>query len=325
MRMSVLRDGRSIRVGSLSVFAVLALLAVGACGDETAAPAPTPTATAKPAGSKTITIGDIEPDEPVKKIARFQPLAEYLAENLRHLGIEQGNVVIARNIEEMGRFMREGIVDVYMDSAYPSLAVQQLSDSKVILRRWKRSDPTYWSTFIALKDSGVDGVEDLVGKVVAFEEPHSTSGFVLPAGTLVQRGYTLTEVVALSSKVAPDEIGYYFTRDEQNTLELVLRGDVAGGGVSNQDYDELPAEVKSRIVNFDSTVQVPRQLVTVRAGMDREIVATMARLMEALGGSEEGRELLVHLKKTKKFDALPPESGAALAELRKLMDLVASN
>ena len=321
--MTILRNGRLIRAAGLSMCAVLVVLVFAACGDEAAAPTPTPSP--EPALSKTITVGDIEPEEPIKKIKRFKPLADYLAENLRPLGVEQGDVVIARDIEEMGRFMREGIVDIYMDSPYPSLAVQRLSDSELILRRWKSSDPTYWSTFIALKGSGVDGIEDLVGKVVAFEEPHSTSGFVLPAGTLAERGYTLTEVIAPSSKVAPDEIGYYFSRDEQNTLELVLRGAVAGGRVSNQDYDELPAEVKDLIVTFDSTIEVPRQLVSVRGGLDPEIVSTTAQLLVALDQSQEGLELLEHLKKTKKFDALPPETGAALAELRKLIDLVASN
>ena len=322
--MSFLQNRRSIILVGVSIVVLMALPAV-ACGSEAAAPAATPTPSPEPSVSRTITVGDIEPDEPVKKITRFQPLADYLADNLGHLGVREGKVVIARDIEEMGRFMREGIVDIYMDSAYPSLAVQDLSDSKMILRRWKSSHPTYWSTFIALKSSGIDEVVDLLGKVVAFEEPHSTSGFVLPAGTLAQRGYSLTEVIAPSSQVAADEIGYYFSRDEQNTIELVLRGDVAAGGISNQDYDELPADVQDRIVVFESTVGVPRQLVNVGAGLEVEVAAAVAELLVALDKSQEGLELLDHLKKTKKFDALPPEAGAALAELSKLIDLVGRN
>ena len=183
-------------------------------------PEPAPTA------AQTITIGDIEPDEPTKKIKRFTPLADYLVANLSEFGVTQGDVALAQDIEDMGRMIREGIVDVYIDSAFPALATQKLSGSRTILRRWKSEDPEYWSTYVALRDSGIGSVEDMVGKLVAFEEPHSTSGFVLPAGTLAQRGFSLKEFGSLNAQVASDEIGYYFTGDEQNTFELIIQGTV---------------------------------------------------------------------------------------------------
>ena len=44
--------------------------------------------------------------------------------------------------------------------------------------------------------------------------------------------------------------------------------------------------------------------------------------MTGLNQTEEGRQILKGLKKTEKFDALPPESEEAVNELRKLMELV---
>ena len=219
-----------------------------------------------------ITLGDIDPDAPAKKVRRFQPLADYLAEQLREFGIREGRVVIACDIEEMTRLLLEGTVDIYFDSAFPTLAVQRESGSEVVLRRWKQGEPIYWSTYIASSGNGIFSVDDLVGKVIAFEEPHSTSGFVLPAGTLIERGFTLTEVGGYDSVVASDEIGYFFSLDEENTIEMVSRGLVASGAVSNQDYEELPEQVKERIVALDQTIAVPRQLVSVRRGLEPRIV-----------------------------------------------------
>ena len=186
---------------------------------------------------------------------------------LSEYGIHEGRVVIARDIAEMARFLRDGTVDLYFDSSFPTLAVQELSGSEVILRRWEGADPTYWSTYVALGSNGIASVEDFIGKAIAFEEPHSTSGFVLPAGTLIQRGFTLKEINGPSADVAADEIGYFFTQDEQDTFELILQSGVAGGGVSNQDYEELPAEFKRQVIAFDQTITVPRQLVSVRPGL----------------------------------------------------------
>ena len=225
----------------------------------------------------------------------------------------------------MGGFLQDGTIDFYFDSAFPTLAVQELSGSEVILRRWKGSEPIYWSTYIALKDNGVSGVEDFIGKVMAFEEPHSTSGFVLPAGTLIQRGFTLREVEELGAHVAPDEIGYFFTRDEQNTVELILQRRVVGGGVSNQDYDKIPDKIKQQLIVFDQTVAVPRQLVSARPGLDPGVVDRVRELLIGLEQTDEGQQILTNLKKTRKFDPLPDDSEAALSELGKLMKLVARN
>ena len=145
---------------------------------------------------------------------------------------------------------------------------------------------------------------------------------MLPTGTLVQRGFTVKEVEGLISPVAADEIGYYFSGDEENTIQLILMGKVAGGGISNQDYDALSAELKARLVVVDRTVAVPRQLVSVRPGMDPEMIEKVRRLLISLDRSDEGKKLLTGLKNTRKFDMLPPDSGASLEDLKILIGLV---
>lgn len=315
--------GRLWAISIVSIAGVVGLLFLASCN---AAGAPTPSdAPPSPAAislDQIITLGDIDPDEPAKKLKRFQPLADYLAEHLESFGVHGGRVVIARNIEEMGRFLSDGTVDIYFDSPFPSLVVQEVSGSKIILRRWKKGQPEYWSTFIALRGNGISSVKNLLGKTIAFESPHSTSGFVLPAGTLVDRGYDITPIETADDPVAPDEIGYLFTGDEENILEYVLQGKVAAGGISNQDYDKLPQQLKEGLVTFGRTISVPRQLVTVRPGLDSALVLEVRALLLSLDQTEEGQRLLEGLKKTRKFDPLPPASESALEELKTLMKLV---
>ena len=299
------------------------MIALGACqsnGSPTPAAGVVPRATLTP--GQVIVVGDIEPDEPALKVELFQPLADYLAENLKALGVVRGRVVLARDVQEMAQFLNDGKVDIYLDSSFPSLAVQELSRSRVILRRWKQGDPTYWSIYVALRDGGISRVEDFVGKTIAFEEPHSTSGFVLPAGTLIRRGFTLREIDRPGAPVGDNEVGYFFSRDEENTFEMILQGKVAGGGISNQDYDALPEELRDRIVAFDRTIEVPRQLVSVRPGLDKGLAATVKELLINLDQTEDGRSLLLALKNTQKFDALPSGSNLVLRELRELIRLV---
>ena len=131
----------------LAITAILSMMlftTLGACGDNEGV---TPTSPGTPALSfdQAITLGDLDPDNPTKKIRRFQPLADYLAERLGEFGIEKGNVVIARDFDDMAGFLKDGTVDFYFDSPFPALTVQEKSGSEVILRRWKEGDPTYWA------------------------------------------------------------------------------------------------------------------------------------------------------------------------------------
>jgi phosphonate transport system substrate-binding protein len=129
------------------------------------------------------------------------------------------------------------------------------------------------------------------------------------------------EVPKPDTTVPPNQIGYFFSQDEENTMELVLQHQVAGGAASNQDYDELPAELKEKLVVFDRTISVPRQLVSVRPGLDPALVNKLLELLYNLDQTEEGQQILKTFSKTKKFDALPADSLAALDELRVLIKL----
>jgi hypothetical protein len=106
-------------------------------------------------------------------------------------------------------------------------------------------------------------------------------------------------------------------------MELLLQGRVVGAGVSNQDYLEVPEELRQQIVSLEDTISVPRQLVSVRRGLEPELVEKVVMLLSRLEETDAGQLILVNLKHTKKFDALPPESAASLTELKGLMDLLA--
>ncbi|MGB4869710.1 MAG: PhnD/SsuA/transferrin family substrate-binding protein, partial [Candidatus Promineifilaceae bacterium] len=85
---------------------------------------PSPTAPPMVANGRALVIGDIS-DEAAETILGTQPLADYLAAQMREYGITHGEVKIAPDLETMVLWMRNGQVDLYFDSPYPTLVISQ--------------------------------------------------------------------------------------------------------------------------------------------------------------------------------------------------------
>ena len=168
--------------------------------------------------TKTIVLGDIS-SNPAKKITRYQPMADYLAENLQEFGIGRGDVKIAPNLDTMSEWLAGGEVDIYFDSPYPAMIVSANSGSKLLLRRWKGGQSEYYGVFLTMTDSGINTLEDLKGKIIAFDDPYSTSGYFLPLVRLAESGFQTIEIKSDNASVPPDKIGYIFTGDDANIIQ----------------------------------------------------------------------------------------------------------
>ena len=122
----------------LAVTATVGLLVLIGCQNSTDPPASEEAVRQEEAlHGSVLTIGDIEPDQPAKKVKRFTPFADDLALQLEEFGIVRGQVVIAKDFGEMGRLTADGMVDVYFDSSFPTLTAAVNVDSQIIVRRWK--------------------------------------------------------------------------------------------------------------------------------------------------------------------------------------------
>ncbi len=270
---------------------------------------------------RAIVIGDIS-DEPAETIAGTQPLADYLAVQLSEFGFTHGEVRIAPDLGTMTQWMASGEVDLYFDSPYPALIIQQETGATPILRRWKYGVSEYHSLFFTRKESDIQSIEDLSGNVVAFEENFSTSGFMLPLSYLYESGLVPLEIESPETAVSPDQIGYVFSTADNTTIQWVLSGKVAVGVVDNITYDLfVPDDTKEGLTIIAETEDVPRQLVLTRASMEPELENALKMELIKIGESEEGQAVLETFL-TSQFDEFPEGADAALSRMQTLYELV---
>lgn len=298
-------------------FVLIALVACTSPPTET----PKPAETSKPAGEKTIVFGDIS-DDPGEVIEGTQPLADYVAANLSDFSFGGGQVKIASDADEMTQWLESGQVDLYCDSVYPATLISDASGAQPFLRRWRYGVKEYYTVIFASAESGITAVDDLPGHAIALDNPFSTSGFLLPAVSLIERDLKLVGKQSYEEPVADDEVGFVFSYDDENTLQWVLSGLVAAGATDDYHYNEaFPAEEREKLVSLTKTESVPRQVVVARPNMDPELLEAIKQILITAHDSEAGRAALEPFQTTR-FDEFPEGIEAAQERMRDMMQEV---
>ncbi len=310
------RNGLKILFTSMLAFFVLV-----SCNNSNSEPEPTSVGVVDSSVDKVLVLGDIS-DDPGEVIEGTQPLADYLAAHLGDYGISEGQVRIAATAGEMSQLLMNGEVDIYFDSVYPATLISDEIGAQIILRRWRFGVDEYSTVIFASVDSNVTSVELLAGHMIAFDNPFSTSGYLMPAVHLVENGAQLVGKMSYNDPVADEEVGFVFSYDDANTLQWVLSGLVTAGATDDYNYDvAFPADVTEKLVVLARTDPVPRQVVVTRPGMDPELLTAVKEILIAMDEDEPAADALEAFQTTQ-FDDFPEGIAAAQNRMREMMEVV---
>lgn len=263
-------------------------------------------------------------DDPVKTIEKNQPIADYLAAGLSDFGIGAGQVKVAPNIETMAAWLEKGDVHVFFDNAYSNCLTQELSPGKNIVLRVKTGAPTKQGVFFTLADSAITSLDDLPGKMIAFQEPNDIVGYMAAKAYLVEAGLNPVEKENANVSVAEGDVGYIFSGDEENTIAWVLEGLVDVGIMESDDYEEYQEEYSDTFpfVILDVTVPLTRsQPGLAPADLDPALTEAIIQLLVELA-DVEGAEEIMASSKTQMFIPYTGEGKAAVEEVHAMCELV---
>jgi phosphonate transport system substrate-binding protein len=274
--------------------------------------------TKQTASTKTLTLGIVFQGtrEPLEE--HFRPLVDYAARKLTPTAETKGMIVVAPTPGQMMKLLEEKRVDFYMESPYPTYLINRLGAAKLLLRRWKGGIGEYRSLIFTNKESGVARLEDLRGKIIAFEDTGSTSGYLLPKLFLLKKGFSVVEKPSAGAKVSDREIGYIFADTYKNIASLVVQNKVAAGAISNDDYASVDDTSKASISILGESESVPRHLVSVRKDLPEAMAKRLKEILLGMDQDEAAKKILQQTDNTTKFDLLP---GGEETVRRKLVEL----
>jgi phosphonate transport system substrate-binding protein len=259
----------------------------------------------QPLNVKSLTMGLVfpNPGQPVP-----EPLREfvgYVARKLSSTPAISGTVVVVPTASQLVKLLEEKRVDFYMESPHATYLINRLGSATLLLRRWKGGMGEYRSIIFTNKESGISRVEELSGKMIAFEDAGSTSGYFMPTLLLLNKRLMLAEKPGLDAKVTTKEVGYIFAGTDKNILNFVLAKKVAAGAFSNDDYAGVGEKEKSAIAILEETANMPRHLVSTRKDLPVPVAKRLKEVLLAMHDDAEGRAILQRTDNTTKFDLLP--------------------
>jgi len=272
----------------------------------------------------TLTVGRVT-DNPKKHYPKLESFINYLVKNLNDPNIKEGKVLFAKNNQQLIKYLKEGKIDIMTETPYSTIIYMEKGGAKPLLRRWKKGLSSYGAVIFARKDSGINSLKDLKGKVIAFEDPGSTSGYFLPKTAIMEVGLEMIELANYKETPPADKVGYCFAHGEPNIAHWVHKGMVAAGSLSNLEYeepDEVPTGILIDFKVLHKTKQVPRNIISVSKDMDPKIVESLKQIMLAMDKTEEGKNVMWKMTKTFKFDEFPEGVNSVIKAFRQKYSLI---
>lgn len=223
----------------------------------------------------------------------------------------QAKVVVAKTNLQLSNWVKSDQVDIVSETVYTSDDLIKYSHAEMIARRWKNGVANYASLFFVHQDSDIHTLDDLVGKVIVFEDRNSTSAFLLPVSALIEQGYPLHEVTSPRDLPPADKIGYFFSDEfssaggESNMMSWVHRKIVSAAAFSDIDWEkEIPAPIKEQLRVIYTSPSVPRAFMLVRPDMDPVLKQAISQVLFLADQDPSAALPLKKYKETAKFDPI---------------------
>lgn len=271
-----------------------------------------------------VVIGRIS-TKPTSQLAKLEAMSEYLAQAYPGENVPVFDEIVVPNINAMADLLRGGKVDLISETPLGAVELEKTAGVDIVLLERKKGVAEYSGILVTHMDSGVQSLDDLTGKVIAFEDRGSTSAFLLPLAILRQHGLKLVELTRWDSTPPEGHVGYIFAEHEINVSSLVARGKVAAGALSDLDWtdpDEVPSGLKRRLKVFYTSEPVLRSLILMRGDMDPTIKSTLIEMLADMHNAPGSRSAMKKYNKVQRFDRINDQLNAKLAQLRELHGVV---
>ncbi len=210
-----------------------------------------------------------------------------------------------------------GKADLAIMNSFSYLLAHSRYGASAVLRVLRRDgERSYRGQIIARSDAGINSLEDLRGRKMAFVDPSSTSGYIYPKALLDRRGIRIGEEV--------------FGNKHDIVVTMIYQGQVEAGATYYSPPDKTTGElldararvkaqfpdVFERIRILEVTDDIPNDPVVIRNNLPADLRDKIVKALLRFAATDDGRKALMEIASV---EGLEPTTDADYSEMERIV------
>ncbi|MBF0267724.1 MAG: phosphate/phosphite/phosphonate ABC transporter substrate-binding protein [Alphaproteobacteria bacterium] len=216
-----------------------------------------------------------------------------------------------RSYREIMGLLQTGEIDFAWICGYPYVQKREPEFLELMAVPVFMGEPLYSSYIIVHRDNPATSLADLAGKVFAYSDPDSNSGYLVPRHLLAETGATPDSFYRLT----------FFTYNHAETVEAIANR-VADGGAVDSYVWEFMAKTRSSVTERTKIIiRSPKYgfpPLVMRNAADHELKRRMQAAILGMREDIDGRALLAELS----LDSFSQASPALFDGIRQVAQRV---
>lgn len=208
-------------------------------------------------------------------IDRFTPLSNYLSRKIGKKIVIEVSKNYSDHIEKIGN---DKFDIAFMGPVSYVKMVQKYGKKPVICRLEVNGKSTFRGVVAVSKDSKIKTLSDLKGKRIAFVDPESTMGYIVPLYLFLTEGINIR-----------DFSGYKFLYNHHNVVLSVLAGDFDAGAVKEDVFYEYE---KRGLRALAWSPDISEHVIVANRKISKETIRELSRAIFQLKDSRDGTKIL---------------------------------
>ncbi|MDA3956789.1 phosphate/phosphite/phosphonate ABC transporter substrate-binding protein [Oceanispirochaeta sp.] len=254
----------------------------------------------------TYRLGYSSSQNPELLIGRMKPIMNIISEAL-NADIE---FVSKKTFSEMQKAYINQEIDFGIINAYSYLRILPYDSVILIAARRIENSREYRTYFFARKDSGINNIEGLKGKVIALGDPYSTSSYLIPHYIFKKQGI-----------YSDSDFEKTIIISKQDSLILSVLNRTADAGVSASFiFNDQPEAVKSALTVFKTSEPFPLGPFIANKNLEPSVIETLKETLLSLNKSIEGRSAL-ESSGIEVFEEVEADTYKKLLEIKDSLNL----
>jgi phosphonate transport system substrate-binding protein len=258
-------------------------------------------------------------DDPKNDYEQLKPLLDYIVPRMADVGIREGRVLMARDMQQMGSYLRRGRVDWVTGSVTTGLQLQARAKAVPLLLTERNGVGHDRTVFFVRRDSAIASLRDLRGHSIAFKDTASPGAYFVPAMQLLQQDMSLQRLLSPMDHPDGKSIGFVIGGSELNVVTWVSHGLVDAGAMGQARFDDpstTPASVRNGFRVIGTSAAYPLALEVSRSDLDARVRTKLRELLVHAAADPDAREALLQFSATTRFLPIDAADESTLATLR---------